>query len=300
MSNSDTTSSSTAPLRGLIMRELLFHGDFLSWSVAVWFILLWSICLFTHHGFVLAFGILYGGIAGMRLGGYEMLEGSAEFSFALPPTRKQRFAVSFLWGLATVGALTSLGLVAVEWSLPTRVWGLIASSGLTEPYAPCQSAILKWYALLLPAAVFCTTYAFAAMARSRVLAAASLLIGIALPGILVMVGHLLASYLWEEQSARIAIPLVVVVCPLTIPLGYVAFLRKDTISSEGARRGPPWWIWLIGVIVLWLLISFVGWGTSRRTADATVMEAIADGRETALSKPQSTDTIQPVKAKKSN
>src|ERR1051325_5659325 len=77
--------------RGLLWSEWFAHSQLLLIFLAVWLVAVWTLPLFTHPGWVLILGALYAIMAGPIYGGGDVLEGCEEFTFALPPTRAERY-----------------------------------------------------------------------------------------------------------------------------------------------------------------------------------------------------------------
>src|SRR5678815_193701 len=104
--------------RGLLWSEWYAHSQVLLIFLAVWLLAVWTLPLFTHPGWILILGGLYALMAGPMYGGADVLEGCEEFTFALPPTRTERFFSRLIVGLGTLLFLCFMNVVALGLDLP--------------------------------------------------------------------------------------------------------------------------------------------------------------------------------------
>jgi hypothetical protein len=242
--------------RGLAWREWLAHGPMVLHFLAAWLVGGWVLLIFFHPGWILGFGVLYAFAAGALFGGGDAFEGSEEFSFALPPTRGERYLVRLAAGGAPLLLFTVVGLLAVGLDLPQALWGLFVSSGYTEPFPPAGPRFLQYgLAFAVPAAAYAFTYAFAALAGSRGAVMASWFLGGLIAGGTVLAGILIENGLWGEANGFVTCPALLALAPLALLAGYVRYLRKEGVSRpsplHASSRG---WLWLILAVVLGLLL----------------------------------------------
>jgi hypothetical protein len=160
-------------------------------------------------------------------------------------------------GLAGVLAFTALGQLALAFNLPQAVWGLFVGSGFTEPYEGTKTTFLHAYAVLIPLSVFAGSFAAANAARSRRLGGSAAVIGLVITGGAMWLLHYLAYRLWDDANPTLALAFLIVFTPAALFAGYRVFLVKDTIAYADSRRGVPWWVWIVGLLVLWALFMGV-------------------------------------------
>ncbi len=246
-----------AMVRGLLWREWLLHGNLILNALALWLICSFVVLAFFHPGSVLAFGVIYAIIAGATFGGSEAMEGSEEFSFSLPPTRADRYVVRLLCGLTTVLGFTIFGILTVAFDVPQRLWGLVVTTGYTDPFPPCTASFLYPLAVLLPYALFGTTFAFAAVASSRGIAQVAWFNGTLAVGVVLGLGFLSEKLLWDKPNGIIASPAVAIFGTVLMAVGYLAYERKEGISRPSpVAQARSSWGWVIAVILL-LLVLFL-------------------------------------------
>src|SRR4051812_39795500 len=104
--------------KGLLWSEWFAHSRLLLVFLGVWLVAVWTLPLFTHAGWILLLGALYALMAGPIYGGGDVLEGSEEFTFALPPTRGERFLSRLVVGIGTLLILCGMNAVALGFDLP--------------------------------------------------------------------------------------------------------------------------------------------------------------------------------------
>jgi hypothetical protein len=252
-------SQGTRPsvVEGILWREWILHGNLILNALALWLVCGYVVLAFFHPGCVLVFGVIYAIIAGAAFGGSEAVEGSEEFSFSLPPTRTDRYVVRLLFGLMTVLGFTVFGVVTVAFDVPQLLWGLVVTTGYTEPFPPCETDFLYSLAVLLPYAIFCTTFAFAAVASSRGVAQVAWFNGTLAVGVVLGLGLLGEELLWGELNGIIACPAVGILGTAVMAVGYLAYRRKEGISRPSpvaqARSAVGW----IFAVILLLLVFFL-------------------------------------------
>jgi hypothetical protein len=248
--------------RGLLWREWLAHRNLIINALAVWLVCGWVLLIFFHPGFIIPFGVLYALVAGTLFGGGDAAEGSEEFSFALPPTRRERYLARMIFGGATVLGFAALGDVAIALDLPQQLWALFVNSGFSGPFRRCEPRFLHALAIALPFATFAFTFAMTANAATRIQigwTVLGLLLALAVMGL----GFLGERFLWEELNGYVSVTALVALAPLGLLVGYLAYQRKEGISRPAplaARsRWGPWLAALIvvgavlGALFVWLL-----------------------------------------------
>jgi len=227
--------------------------------IVLWVIGLWILVLFSHPGWLLALGLLYCLLAAGVQAGSDVICGTEEFSFALPPGRGPLFLARLVPGLAFILVVGGFGGLAMAADLPQRAWSLVFSSGLTVPFAPVRDR--WWYplAVCLPLAVFAITFVGAALARSRAAVGFAWLAGFLGGGVLMGLGMLAETLLWQEVNGLVSCPALVAAAVLVLLGGYQLYLRKEATKSGGQATGAGgfliWVMVTVGVVLMLLLLS---------------------------------------------
>jgi hypothetical protein len=263
--------------RGLLYKEWLAHRN-----VIVGFWALWLACglvlpVFHHPGWILALGLLYVFLVAARVAGADALDGSEEFAFALPPTRRQIFLVRLALAGGNLAALLAIGLLCIALDLPQRLWGLVVESGLTEPFPHAEG---PWYAFACctPLAVFACVFVLAALARTPARVGLASILGLLGAGVATGVAlaaeavvwyavHFRPSAVstaedltWKGPTGLIACPALLVLAAAILGLGLVFYERKEGVSRPGAPEaasGFRWWIWIVVALLVVLGLVFL-------------------------------------------
>jgi hypothetical protein len=152
-------------LQGLFWRDWLLHKGELSWIFSAWLFGVWVVPLPPAY-FLLPFGVISACLLGPSLGGADAEEASEEFSFALPPSRAQRYLVRLTLGAGALLVLMAGGVLAAIFDLPQALWGLIFEGGYTHPFDHSDAPFLYGLALTGTVAVFSECFAAGASSRS--------------------------------------------------------------------------------------------------------------------------------------
>lgn len=153
-------------VRGMLLRDWMVHRAWMAPLMAAWVLCTWVLMVFFSPGLMMLFGVVWAWVAAVSLGGSDIAEGCEEFTFSLPPTRRQRFLVRLALGGLPLLAMLVVGFTAVAFDLPQTLWGLFVETGFTEPFDAGRSAspYATWTAAILYA--YITGFAAAAGARS--------------------------------------------------------------------------------------------------------------------------------------
>ena len=265
------TLSSIAPLsvpnkpsvlRALIHQEWqLCCGSIIGLSV-LWITGLWVLVLFHHPAWFMALGLIYVLTVSGNQGGRDVMDGTEEFSFTLPPGRGPLFVSRLAPGLLFLIANGLLSGMAIAWDLPQRVWLIIFSSGLTDPFPRVEEPL--WYALslLVPVAAHAISFTIAALVGTRTGVNLSWLAGFAGVGAVVLTGTIAENLLWQTHNGFLTGPALLAAAVL-VPLGgYRAYLRKEASGSIGnaGRKGNgkalPIMACIVAVVMILLILLF--------------------------------------------
>lgn len=243
-----------------------------------WIIGLWILVLFNHPGFTLAIGLIYVLLFAGQQAGIDIVNGTEEFSFAQPSGRGPLYLARMTPGLVFILTVGILGGLAISFNLPQKIWSLVFSSGLTEPFAPIRSRDRLWYPLsvCIPLAAFSITFALAALARSRALVFGAWLPGIGGAAGIAVGGSLCESMLWQRANGMLSCPLLLACTVLCLLGGYLLYQRKEAVKGSGQPiGGSSAWIWiLVGLIILFLFIMFFFVNVSYRKSSSLAREAV--------------------------
>ncbi len=222
---------------GLALHEWMpvcrLHGGFL----IAWLAGFWILQLVDHPGWLIAFGLLYTVIATPGMAGSDVINGTEEFSFSLPPGRGPLFLTRMGIGLAFLVMTTGVGSLAMALDVPQVLWSLVATSGITEPSRPVSPGYLYSMALLVPLAAFAGTFTIASLAGSRSTLWFSWIGGLVGTGLLVYLMLLAESLVWNKPNGWLACVALLLTSVLVMLYGYTAYLGKEAVIGGGRLGG---------------------------------------------------------------
>ena len=262
-------------LRNLIRQEWrLCRGPVVTLAMA-WLTGLWVLVIFHHPGWLIAIGLWHCITISPIQAGRDVFDGTEEFSFSLPPGRSPLYLARVSLGLVFLLANGLLGGLAIACNLPQRLWAVVFSGGLTEPFAPVAG--WPWYAMaiLLPCAAHAVTFAMAANARSRTAVNAAWPVGISFAVAMMATGFYLENFLWQELDGFIAGPALLVTTVLALLSGHHAYLRKEATGSGGIADNGSFSVifWILAFVLgLTLFSSVLFWGFRATTVQSHAVE----------------------------
>jgi len=227
--------------------------------LVVWLLGIWVLLLMTHPGWLIAFGAIYTVLVTPAMAGADVIDGTEEFSFSLPPGRGPLFLTRMGIGLGFLLLTTGIGSPAMAFDLPQLCWSLFASSGITEPNPPLDHAFLYPLAVLAPVTAFSVTFTLASLAGSRGVVGLTWLGGLALAGILIFVAIQLEIVLWDRPNGWLTCVTLLLAAVLTLLWGHLAYRNKEAVIGGGrvaAGRGGMHIVLLLLGLVLLLLFAF--------------------------------------------
>ncbi len=222
------------------------HTGFL----VAWLVALWVLQLVPHPGWLIAFGLLYTILVTPLMAGTDILDGTEEFSFSLPPGRRPLFLTRMGIGLAFLLVTTGVGSLAIGFDVPQALWSLVATSGITEPSPTVKPSFLYPLAVLVPVAAFAGTFVIASLAGSRTLVGFSWVLAAAAVGIGVFVSLQVESLIWDKPIGWITCVALLLGSVVTLLGGSLAYDQKEAVIGGGRVGGR----WGTGVVVAILIV----------------------------------------------
>jgi len=232
--------------RGLLWSEWFAHSQLLLIFLAVWLLAVWTLPLFTHPGWVLILGPLYAIMSGPIYGGGDILEGCEEFTFALPPTRAERYGSRLLVGLGTLLVLCFMNVFALGIDLPQILARLYVETGLIKPLPQIKAGLLYGLVVALPVAVFSFSFTMSSITHSRSLILLSWFWGTIGALALLQIGFWYEELVWEKLNGYFACPLLFATSLAVLFYGFQLFRRKEIGKCAAPLVLPGyWWLWTI-------------------------------------------------------
>jgi hypothetical protein len=234
----------------------------------LWFIGLWVLVIFHHPAWLLAVGLIYVMTLSSAQAGRDVIDGTEEFSFTLPPGRGPLFLARLTPGFLFLTLNGLLGGAAIALDLPQRIWSLVFSSGLTDPFPAVQYPLWYAMALFVPVAAHAIAFSTAALAGTRAGINLSWLAGFVGAGVIVIAGFFAEDLLWSAPNGLLTIPTLFVGAVLVPFGGYQAYLRKEASGSSGVgnRNGSRSGFVIAAVIVAIIVVLFMSLMFFRLTA----------------------------------
>ena len=232
--------------KGLLWSEWYAHSQVLLIFLAVWLLAVWTLPLVAHPGWILVLGGLYALMAGPMYGGADVLEGCEEFTFALPPTRSERFLSRLIVGLGTLLFLCFMNVIALGLDLPQILARLYVQTGIIKPLPVIKPGLLYGLIVAVPAAVFSIAFTISAVTHSRILILLSWFwAGVAALALL-QIGFWYEDLVWDTLNGYFACPFLLAVSVAVLVYGFQLFRRKEIGKASIPITLPGhWWIWSI-------------------------------------------------------
>lgn len=237
-------SESLSAWKGLLWCEWFSQSKLILAFIALWLVTAWVLPIYVHSGWILLLGILFAMVAGPAYGGGDIIEGTEEFTFALPVSRKRRYKARLLVGGGALLLLTLMDLLVLGLDLPQAMAGVFVTTGLLEARPFVQPKLLYGLILALPFSQFSISFAIAANAHSRAMVMASGFWGILISLALLQGGLAYEEWFWEELTGYIAYPVLMGAGGIALILGYFMYKEKELSPSLTPLSLPPkTWVW---------------------------------------------------------
>lgn len=242
-------------LGGTLWCEWYAHGKLLLFFLAAWLACVWVLPLYANPAWILLFGGFYAIVAGPIYGGSDTIEGCEEFSFALPPTRGERYLARLTVGGGTLFLFTGLDLLALGLDLPQILARLFVHTGLIHPWPVFKPGLLYGLVVAFPFAVFALAFVISAVTHSRTLVVTAWLWAALGALALLQVGFWYEDLVWDNLNGFFSCPLLLISAAAVLWAGHRAYCRKE-IAHHSAPIAIPgrWWLWIL-IFILGLLLA---------------------------------------------
>jgi hypothetical protein len=269
-----TSQPRPSALRSLIHQEWKDCRNSMTELAVVWITGLWVLVIFQHPVWLMILGLIHVLTVTSSQAGRDVIDGTEEFSFTLPPGRGPLFISRFTPGLVFLTANALLGGMAIAADLPQRLWSIVFSSGLTEPFPYVWEPLWYAMALLVPVAAHAITFTIASLVGTRAGVNLSWMAGFASVGAIVLAGNIAEKQLWSSPTGLLTSPALLAVAVLAPFAGYRAYLCKEASGSSGVMenksnvKGLTTVATVVLVIVAFLMLLFWMNFIARRDAAA--------------------------------
>lgn len=239
-----------SPWKGLLWAEWFAHSRLLLIFLAVWLVGVWVLPLFAHPGWILVLGPIYAFMAGPVYGGGDIMNGCEEFSFALPPTRAERYWARLLVGGGTLLLITAMNLIALGLDLPQVLARFYVETGIIRPLPVLKPGLLYGLVVALPFASFSFAFTISALTHSRILILLAWFWA-ALAGLaLLQIGFWYEDLVWEQLNGYFACPLLLASAGAALLFGQHIYRRKEIGEPSLPLTLPGnWWLWILLFVV---------------------------------------------------
>lgn len=260
-------------LAALLRREWSVHGGTIKWFLTVAFLATFVWPVVNHPGWVLAYGAVAALFLGQALGGSEVLEGSEEFAFALPVSRREYYTAKAIVGLTVLLGLAAVGTAALAGNWASALWGLVVETEFAGWHSLEAPPAVWQLCFLLPVALFAVVLAIAANAKSvRLVPFAWLLGGLLTAGLVGLGYYLEVQQLFPEGgfsstpgagrqlTGKFAVLALAVVAIVALAGGLERYARKTVQGSadDAGRRPVVGTISAVVVVVIVILFLLLG------------------------------------------
>lgn len=237
-------------IRGLLWCEWFAHSRMLLWFLGAWLVLVWTLPLFAHSGWILFFGVIYAFVAGPVYGGGDVLEGCEEFSFSLPATRGERFRARLLLGCGTLLIFTLMDVMALGLDLPQMLAKVYVDTGIIKPFPVFKPRLLYGLVFAVPLCVFAFSFSISAVTASRTMIVMAWFWSLVCTLAALNAGLLYEDAMRNRVTGYFSFPLLVGLSVLVLTVGHRLYSRKE-VSGHAAPMALParWWAWALMFMV---------------------------------------------------
>jgi hypothetical protein len=231
---------------GLLWCEWFAHSKLLLFFLVTWVASVSIVPFYFNPAYILVSGALFAIVAGPVYGGSDTSEGCEEFTFALSPTRAERYLARLVVGGGALLLLTAIDLLALGLDLPQILAKLYVDSGLIRPWPVFKSGLLYGLVLVLPFTVFAFSFVISAVTHSRALLLSAALWAILISLAALRLGFWYEELVWENLNGWFSCPLLALMSVAVLWGGYLAYQRKEIGHYTTPITIPAhWWFWVI-------------------------------------------------------
>ena len=238
----NSTRNKWKAIHGLLWCEWYAHSKLLLFFLAAWLSCVWVLPLYANPAWILLFGALYALVAGPIYGGSDTIDGSEEFTFALPPTRGERYLARLSVGGGTLLLFTALDLLALGLDLPQILAKLYVDTGLIRPRPVFESGLLPGLMVAFPFAVFAFSFVLSAIAHSRALVLTAWFWAALLALATLQLGFWYEELVWDKLNGFFSCPLLALLATTVLWGGHRVYARKEVGHHTHPARGALWLI----------------------------------------------------------
>lgn len=240
--------------KGLIWCEWFSHSYLLLTFLGIWLAGIWILPLVAHPGWILLVAAVFAMMAGPAYGGGDVVEGSEEFTLALPATRSERFIARLIvGGSATLFfSFLDLACLQLDWSqaigrffLDTRI---LSATELSKP------GLIYGFSLTFPFTIFATSFVVASLAHVRPLALSSWLIGGLAALVWIQVGNWYETWVWGEIRGWCTALVCLIWSFSCLWVGYRFYCLKEVgPETQPAPITGKFWLYIGACTVVFLI-----------------------------------------------
>jgi hypothetical protein len=213
--------------RGILWCEWYAHSRFLLTSLAFWLVGIWVLPFYADRSWILLFGGVYALWAGPRFGGSDLIDACEEFTFALPPTRGQRYGARLIVGGGALLLFTVVDLLALGSDLPQMLTKIYVQVGLVQPQPLLKTGLLHGLVLALPLAIFAVSFVLSAVTHSRRLVLTASFWAVLVSMGALRIGFWCEDYVWGNLNGYLACPLLTAIAVAVLWAGTHAYACKE-------------------------------------------------------------------------
>jgi hypothetical protein len=260
----DSRWSGVRSFYGLLWCEWYAHSKLVLFVLAAWVASVWILPLYVNPAYILIFGAAFAVVAGPVYGGSDTSGGCEEFTFALPPTRGERYLARLTVGGGVLLLLTAMDLLALGLDLPQILAKLYVDSGLIRPWPVFKSGLLYGLVLMLPLTVFAFSFVLSAITRSRTVLLSAALWAILISLAALRLGFWYEEFVWGHLNGLFSCPLLAFLSVAVLAGGYFAYRRKEIGQHTAPIIIPArWWLWIVLFIAGLIMVMTLGSSLAR-------------------------------------
>jgi len=224
--------------RGQLWCEWYAHSRFLLTCLAFWLVGIWVPPFYADRSWILLFAGVYALWAGPRFGGSDTIDACEEFTFALPPTRGERYVTRLIVGGGALLLFTAIDLLALGLDLPQMLAKIYVQAGMVQPQPILKAGLLYGLVLTLPLTIFAISFALSAVTHSRRLVLTASFWAVLVSLVAMRIGFWYEDFVWGYLNGYFACPLLAIIAVAVLWTGARAYASKE-IGPQGTPIALP-------------------------------------------------------------